>query len=875
MRAGFIHSALLLVFVAASPAQAGSTGQTSLGAFENIADREITRRQENIQLAEQALKASEAELRRNNIEAAYQEAKRAVDLVPDGSSAHGLRSRALSRFSSTSVRYAEYLVSQGEYAKAAAIANEVLEPRYNPNYRPAAVFLDRLNQPDYFNKAITAEFAAERKEVEKLINEAVGFYDSGRYDLAQKRYQQVLAIDKYNAAAFRGLEQVELGKQRYYDSAYNETRSRMLWQVEKAWERPPKPTDRSVVSVPALGASETAGREKTIALLNSLIVPQVNLNRATLAAAVSFLREQSRMLGARAGNQEAAGVNIVLNLPRTGAAPPPTDDFGEPAAAGGSSLYNDSITLKLSNVPLYDVLRYVARLAGLNIKVEPFAVTIGTESESLERKVFQVPAGFFAEAGRGSDAEPAAFAGRPPTDSPTGFTGATPTNAMDFLRERGVIFEQGSSASFNPASGTLQVINTPSNLDLIESLLEAAAADEPRQVKIQTKFVEVSQNNLKELGFDWTLGPFSIGGSGVYGGGGNAVASGREFPFVNPVTGETVGTDNLTGGLRTGRGTAPYSALSVNSLNALLARSLGVGLDTAPGPGIFSIAGVFTNPQFQVLIRALNQQKGVDLMAAPSVTTKSGTQATVTLSRIFYYPTEFTPPQIPQNSGGNQGNQIVITPGVAGEQGNDPIVTPTFPTAFTTRDLGVTLTVEPTIGPDGYTIDLNLAPEVVDFEGFINYGSPIFAPVTTLPAVAADTATLGLIPSTRPRLLTENVINQPIFSKRKVETSVTIWDGQTVVLGGLIREDVQKVSDKVPLLGDLPLAGALFRSEVDQKIKRNLIIFCTPNIINAAGQLVAANREVDEDAEIVEPLGVPADLEKPGSGITAKGFRQK
>jgi hypothetical protein len=63
--------------------------------------------------------------------------------------------------------------------------------------------------------------------------------------------------------------------------------------------------------------------------------------------------------------------------------------------------------------------------------------------------------------------------------------------------------------------------------------------------------------------------------------------------------------------------------------------------------------------------------------------------------------------------------------------------------------------------------------------------------------------------------LTENTINQPIFSVRRVTTLVSILDGQTISLGGLIREDVQKVNDKVPVLGDIPLFGRLFRSNVE------------------------------------------------------------
>ena len=123
---------------------------------------------------------------------------------------------------------------------------------------------------------------------------------------------------------------------------------------------------------------------------------------------------------------------------------------------------------------------------------------------------------------------------------------------------------------------------------------------------------------------------------------------------------------------------------------------------------------------------------------------------------------------------------------------------------------------------------------MVDFEGFINYGSPIR---TINPAAlglgGASAAVTGAPTSI---VLTDNVINQPIFSTRKVTTAVTIWDGQTVVLGGLMREDVQKVQDKVPILGDIPLLGRAFRSNIDQHLKTNLVIFVTARIINPAGR---------------------------------------
>jgi general secretion pathway protein D len=163
------------------------------------------------------------------------------------------------------------------------------------------------------------------------------------------------------------------------------------------------------------------------------------------------------------------------------------------------------------------------------------------------------------------------------------------------------------------------------------------------------------------------------------------------------------------------------------------------------------------------------------------------------------------------------------------------------------------LEVEPQVGADNYTIDLSLSPEVVEFDGFVNYGSPINAPAYN---GDPNPLTSGII--TVP--LTENVINQPIFSVRKVTTSVSIWDGQTVALGGLIREDVQKVNDKVPILGDIPLAGRLFRSNVDQKIKKNLIVFVTARLMNAEGQPLL---QQDDEEETVEPIGLPEDLPPP------------
>ena len=106
---------------------------------------------------------------------------------------------------------------------------------------------------------------------------------------------------------------------------------------------------------------------------------------------------------------------------------------------------------------------------------------------------------------------------------------------------------------------------------------------------------------------------------------------------------------------------------------------------------------------------------------------------------------------------------------------------------------------------------------MTEFEGFVEYGGPSIAttggPTVTVPA--------GFY--------------QPIFSTREVSTEVTVFDGATVVLGGLTRDEVKTVNDSVPILGDIPGVGRLFRSEGETRQKRNLLIFVTANLVSPGG----------------------------------------
>ena len=848
--------ALLTVLLLAPPLHS----QTVNSTLEGEAERAIVRSQEDLIKAQSLMRNALAQQSLGHLKEAYQYASDSIDIAPTGTAANKARRALAADYTSIALAYARQLISDGVFTDSVAerngiidangrpvsaesVAKSILDPSVNPSNTQAIQLLSNLEQPGVFNKSVTPKFAAKRDEVVKLLREADGLAQSGRNNEAIKTYEAVLILDPYNNAARKGMEAIHNSNLKYADEAYNETRGRLLWQVEKSWERPPRKSKEGRSTESTGSQQNIRGTDQIVAKLNSIIIPKIDLNDSPISEAIEYLKQKSK-------DQDPAkkGVNIFLKLEQL-----PTSQPGASSPSSGASTQGASATtapasstvtptephvsIALSNVPLYVALDYIAKISNLKLKIDPYAVSIvplSAPDPDMLTKEYKVPPTFIPPKPLEGGALPQPGSSGLP--DPNKARVAQRQDAKEYLVSQGIEFPPGASANYVSAGSKLVIRNTRDNVDLIDSLVDAAMGVAPSQVDIQTKFLEISQNNIQELGFDWLLGPFSIGG-GVYGsGGGAAPSSDVTYPFGNPMAGGA--TMNSVGALRSGN-----QAISQNSIDALLAGS-GAAAGAAaltPAPGIFSIAGVFSEPQFQLVIRALNQKKGVDLMSAPKVTTKSGVKATVKIVNEFIYPRQYAPPQIPQSVSNNG-----LIP---------PTVTPSFPSDFAKQDLGVVLEATPTIGPDGYTIDMALNPKVTDFDGFINYGSPINAV-----GYQISSGTAGVVQTPYLLTLTTNTINQPVFSVREVNTFVTVWDGQTVALGGLIREDVQKAQDKVPFLGDIPLAGRLFRSDVDQKLKKNLVIFVTPRILDAEGQ---PRRGDAEEPEIVKPLGLPEDLPQP------------
>ncbi len=281
-------------------------------------------------------------------------------------------------------------------------------------------------------------------------------------------------------------------------------------------------------------------------------------------------------------------------------------------------------------------------------------------------------------------------------------------------------------------NNALVITERPTQLKKIKpviDLLDVATA----QVMIETKFIEVTNNNSSDIGVNWTsLSNYKIGTQGAITNsiGGDADPSG-------PVTTAKVG----------------------NTLNSLFNQ-----------PGY--VNAVFTAGEFSILLNLLEGQENVRLVSNPTVVTLNNVLAKINVGEEFPIP----------NYTYNQ------------ERGNFEI------SGFTYKAIGIILNVTPQVNNAGF-IKLAITPEVSSRTGTVNFGGASGASI-------------------------------PIIAVRKTETQVSLKNGHTMGIGGLIEATTTKGNTRVPVFGELPLIGGLFKSKNDRTTSRNLVVFITAKTLD-------------------------------------------
>lgn len=716
---------------------------------------------------------------------------------------------------------AKTLAEAGDMTRAEALMEEYVALGGDPG--EAKSFVSSLD--DYISdpyeldiKEISPDYTSQNKIIRELLVRGRAQYLNGDYDGAQATFKEVEARDANNTEAklFQARIATILGD--IHNQNRYKTRKQMLTEVDQAWERP-KVFDISKVDVE--GPVNEGLQDK----LNKIIIPQVNFSGMELTRVIETLAELSVVYD---NGPEPKGLNIV-----------PIFNPNET---------NPRVNISLRNLNLDRILQFVTQQVNFAYDVTTDAVTItpdgGTTDVSSVTEFFPITRATVIRLtgvrGGGSSDPVNPFSA--PTSSGGGSSGSEETEALQsFFQSAGVNFElPGTSMAFDGEQ--LIVTQTRRNLERMRTILRNY--NEVKQVEIEAKFLEVAQNDLDELGFDWTV---SDGAQELVGPGGFPIPDQFDNPTVEyQRTGRTLGrTINDT--FTTDASTASINISGFDPI-PVAPPSLNTAIDLAAGVGnTFAASGwTVAGADVSLAIRALSRKAGSDLMSAPKVTVLSGKEATITVAQELRYPESYGDIESQvgssnsnnnNNGGGGGGSSISITAGT--------------PQDFVTRNVGVELSVTPNVENDD-TISLLLEPRVTEFEGFVEYGGPSVAisggssgGVVDGILVGGSEATVVTVPAG---------FYQPIFSTREMATEVTIFDGATLVMGGLTRDEVKSFKDKVPVLGDIPGVGRLFRSEGETRQKRNLLIFVTANMISPGGSPARQNyRNVDANSLFQNP----------------------
>ncbi|MEM9480845.1 MAG: Amuc_1098 family type IV pilus outer membrane protein [Verrucomicrobiota bacterium] len=779
-----------IVFAIAPLAWAGPQGNGSSGLIGSA----IEQLQKNTAEAESLIIEADLLMGEKEYGGASANYQRAYELLPDAPVTAELREVAREKWADSACEYARDLGRGGRLDEAKGTLDAVLDEDAHPSHARAKRWRKRLDDPEWFNPSVTPQHLENVSKVEEHFRLAKGFYDLANFDKAHEHFDAIIRIDPTNTAAQRGIEQVEQARNNYFGAARDRTRASMLADVNQAWETPPA-LDANFQTVFADGITGAGGQMDLLEALNTTIIPSIFFESATLDEVVDYIGRRARDV------RPGLSLNIIIDIP-----------------AEESTLRALPITLQLNEIPVSVLLDYVTNQTRTRWRSDEFSVVIeprSSESQNLLIRNYVIPPGFISNAtlddGGGAN-DPFANS----NENDTSGLEMRRLSPQEFLSKAGISFPDGAFANLDQNSGQLVVRNTADNHSIVESLISAARKGGPRNIIIEVKMIEVNHSRLEEKGFDWLLDGFNIpGNQRVFGSGGtqgntslpvtgdNALL---DYPLFLPGSTTPLGRNPVTGGNRSGS-----TAIDGDGITALIQDSNNVGSTPARAPGIFGVQGAFTDPQFQTVLRALDQTTGIDTIASPTTVTRPGQRASINVVREFIYPTEYDPPEIPQEFGRVPfGNVDIIGP----SDGTIP-VTPANPTAFEMRRVGTSLEVEASISPDGFRLELNLTPELVRFNGFINYGTPI---------------TNGT------QVLTENRILQPVFSTIRETVSVLVQDGSTLVIGGLINELTQDVQDHTPFLGAIPGLGRLFKTNASSTQQTAIIFFVKARIIDPGGR---------------------------------------
>jgi len=639
------------------------------------------------------------------------------------------------------------------------------------------------------NPALTKKFFDRLSEVRSGLEEAQAFRETGQLKKAEERYEDVLEADPFNQIATEGIKKIYEERALSADKSRDLSNLQMKREVREAWNNiyPKNSSQAGGIEISGpLTASPSYALEKK---MQKTVIPQVDFNEADLETIRRALISLSRTYDPEPGK---SGVNFIVSTDVVNAQP---------------------VTLRLKGATLAEVVRYISQIAGVKVRNTDIGVAFSPVVESspdLIPRDFRVSPSFFRAS---SDAGVATIT--PKYGSAESVEGmGLSRNEQQRLVELGVAFPTGAYAVYNRSTSILKVLNNAEMLDLIGQLI-SASEEETLLIQVGVRLIEINQNDLDSITMNSKFGTAALGVA-------LPAALTPTGAGVTPIT--PAGGVGVNGQLNQIQGTG---LLANNNLTAFLSPGVLAGTNTSASYDLntMTLGGFLNTMQFSSLISAISQKNSANVLANPSLVLKRGQQGKLSSIQEFKYVKEYSAPQ-------SSIAQIVVAGG-ATVPGPETVLG-SYPSQISdVVPIGVELGVKPdVIGND--RVLLELQPTFQDFEGNINYGANIYSVYANRPQSTDGTY---IPPATNPVLILTNVINQPVFVKREVKLApIEVSDGYTLLLGGLLREDIQNVDEKIPLLGDLPVFGRMFQGKTEQAIKKNTLIFVTPRILDVSGQ---------------------------------------
>ncbi len=623
---------------------------------------------------------------------------------------------------------------------------------------------------------------SQEYQVQVLQEQGRQLFKAEQYAKALEKFDEILLIDPYNADAIQNIRATYRQMGRAGLARYVTEHRKMITEMEWKYAIPVVPDSNSADAINVVGTEpKVKETEETSALqkkLEAIRIPRIDFEDVTVANALKSLRDQSRQL-----DPEKIGVNIFLrrddgsaallaarvngqNLEEgeEGQAQQPQPQQRQQGGNGEEGDEEDNaprFSLLIQNQSLLDAIRNLCRLTKHRFRVEKYAVVVAPMSvaiDDMETRLFPLD--------------------RSPVDDPK-----NEQELKKYFITRDVEFPTGSRIVYDAKITRLIVYNTAENLQKIDTVIHEELDQLEPMVQILCKYIEISQDDIKELAFNYQL---TLNG----------------------------GTDNNGVDKKGNYRTRAYMDESSNELLRYYKGSTDSSSDTESDPSSDStFTYTWTNSDGTKIVAnlfALNQADSSDVLGAPRVTTISGQPAHIEMVTERYFPEDWEIIDLPTNNSG--GSSTSESGGATYWRGISADPQPNFDSDPT--KLGIVFDIQPEIDKERRTITAHVLLPIQTLSGWMEFDARTYD---------YDGSVDG------------EYYKMPIFDKRSVETDITVYDGETVVLGGVAQDLVEVVHDKIPVLGDLPIIGRFFQSRYTDSQKRNLLMFMTCRMVKPDG----------------------------------------